>query len=443
MAVALLILLPRVAGGQSDGAQIPAPPVSGATPVQTIDDVLASARTSNARLPVPAMDLAVARERVSEARAERWLKVAVEGDFIYAPPNGYDPALTNAGESRLQAVARQQIYDGGARRAAVARSEAEVDIAAARYRVAEKDLELEVRNRYAEWIQADTEADARRDGIGRLQRYRTSLESRRASGQAVGADILKIDVRLATEQASLVDAIGRREAARIALNVLAGREPGDALALAPLAAPVPSAAPIPVDPEAAPEVREAAAETRAADADLLTARAERKPHLSLTADAGFLGSDTSRLVPGDLLAMDRNATFGDRVRRDAGYSLGLFFSWPVWDAGGVRSRIRQAEMRLQSTRLNAAFRRREVSRQWAQAQATLGSVWEQIRILSGAAPASRDSYLDAESRYRGGAATSLEVLDAYAASIESAVKLSDALSRYRIAQALLLRWGTP
>jgi outer membrane protein TolC len=201
------------------------------------------------------MDLAVAREKVSEARAERWLKVAVEGDFIYAPPNGYDPALTNAGEFRLQAVARQQIYDGGARRAAIAKSEADVDAAGARYRVVEKDLELEVRNRFAEWIQADTEAAARRDGIERLQRYRTSLESRRASGQAVGADILKIDVRLATEQASLVDAIGRREAAQIALNALAGREPGAPLSLMPLPAPAAPAAAAAVDPEAAPEVR--------------------------------------------------------------------------------------------------------------------------------------------------------------------------------------------
>ena len=55
----------------------------------------------------------------------------------------------------------------------------------------------------------------------------------------------------------------------------------------------------------------------------------------------------------------------------------------------------------------------------------------------------RDAYLEAESRYRGGAATSLEVIDAYAASIEATVRLSDAVSRYRISRALAERWGTP
>jgi len=60
-----------------------------------------------------------------------------------------------------------------------------------------------------------------------------------------------------------------------------------------------------------------------------------------------------------------------------------------------------------------------------------------------AAPAAKDAWLEAESRYRGGTTTSLEVLDSYGSAIDAAVRLSDAASRYRIAQALLTRWGTP
>jgi outer membrane protein TolC len=50
---------------------------------------------------------------------------------------------------------------------------------------------------------------------------------------------------------------------------------------------------------------------------------------------------------------------------------------------------------------------------------------------------------DPESRYRGGAATSLEVLDAYASAVDAAVRLSEAISRYRIAQSVVLRWSQP
>ena len=64
-------------------------------------------------------------------------------------------------------------------------------------------------------------------------------------------------------------------------------------------------------------------------------------------------------------------------------------------------------------------------------------------ILSRAVPDARDSYIDAQSRYRGGAATALEVLDAHAAAVEAAVRRSDAIARYRVADAVSLRWGTP
>ena len=148
-------------------------------------------------------------------------------------------------------------------------------------------------------------------------------------------------------------------------------------------------------------------------------------------------------MPNDLLATDPNANFADRVRRDAGYSAMLAFSWNVFDFGAIRARIRQAELKLASARQNVVFQTLDARRQRAQAEATLANVREQIRILSDAAPAARDSYLEAESRYRGGAATSLEVLDAYAAAVDAVVKRADALSRYRIAQALLLRWSTP
>lgn len=408
----------------------------------SLEDALVAARAANARLPIAALDLTIAREKASEARAERWLKVAVEGDFIYAPPNGYDPAITNAGEERLQVVGRQTLYDGGSRRAAVARADADVETASARHRIAEKDLELEVRSRYYELLQSAAEVEARRAGIERLEAYRTSLESRKAAGLGVGADLLKIDVRLAAEKASIVDAEGRRDSARLSLNDSMGRDPEAALAVVSLSEPaVAPATATPVD--SLPEIEEAVSQEKGAAADVEAARAEKKPHLSLSADVGFLGSDTSRLVPADLLTRDPHANFGDRFRRDAGYSAGLFLSWPVWDLGAIRSRIREAELRLESARRNIDLQRREVRRQRAQAQSTMQSLSEQIRILSQAAPTARDSYLDAQSRYRGGATTALEVLDAYSSAVDGQVRLSEAVLRYRIAQAVALRWSLP
>ena len=409
----------------------------------TLEEALSEAHAANARLPLPAYDVAIAREKRSEARADRWLRVAVEGDFIYAPPSGYDPVVTNLGEFKLQAVGRQPIYDGGARRGAVARAEAELDSAAGRYRIAEKDLVLDVTSRYMELLSAQEEASARREGISRLESYRTLLRSRQASGQAVAADRLKTEVRLAAEQANVLEAEKRAADARLALNDLMGREPRAALEIAPLPVPDVPLAAAPTDAAEVPEVVSARAEARAADAALAIARAERKPHLDLAADFGFWGSDTSRLVPLGLKLANPDATFSDRIRRDVGYSISLFFSWPIFDFGTIRARIAQADLTLRQAQQKVEVARRDAHLKWEQARSTIDILQREIDLLSRAAPAARDASLEAESRYRGGAATSLEVLDAYASAIDSAVRLSDAMSRYRIARALLSRWGTP
>jgi outer membrane protein TolC len=75
--------------------------------------------------------------------------------------------------------------------------------------------------------------------------------------------------------------------------------------------------------------------------------------------------------------------------------------------------------------------------------AGLANLYRQIEVLSRAVPDARDSYLEAESRYRGGAATALEVLDAYATSVDGAVRLAQAVGQYRLARAVQIRWGGP
>ena len=412
--------------------------------IVTLEEALTRARAANARLPIPAFEVSIARERHNEARAERWLRVAVEGDFIYAPPSGYDPVVTNSGEFRLQAIARQHLYDGGARRSAVDRAEAEVAAAGQRYRIEEKDLELEVTSRYNEILAAEQESAARREGIARLESYTTALKSRKASGQPVAPDILKTEVRLASEQASLLEAEKRAVDARLELNDRMGLEPDAALRVAPLP---------PLDPsrglgepapwEETPDVAAARADAKMAEAAAAIARAERKPHLDLQADVGFWGSDTSRWIPGDLKAADPNATFADRVRRDAGYSASLTLVWPVFDFGAIKARIAQADLALREATQKVEVARRDARLKWFQAKSAMETLAREVDLLSRSAPAARDALLDAESRYRGGAATSLEVLDAYASAVDAAVRLADATARFRIARALASRWGTP
>jgi outer membrane protein TolC len=405
----------------------------------TLEEALAEARAANARLPVAALSVDIANERTREARAEKWLKVAVSGDFIY--PSGYDPILTNLGESRLQVGMRQPIYDGGALRAAEAKAEAQAAAAGARYRISREDVDLEVRTAFSEVLEVEDEIAAQREGLERLRSYRLSVRSRQAEGQGVTADLLRTDVRVAGAEADLIDAERRLDEARMTLNDLIGREPAAPLRLAPLPPPEP-----PAEGEAeawnrAPELTESLALTKSAVADLKVADAERRPHLLAAADVGFLGSDTTHLIPPDLEASNADANFLDRAWRDFGFSLGLYLYFPLWDTGGYRARVLQAQQAVDQARAGEVAARRLARLNWERAHAALKRIYEQIRILSKAAPDARDSYLEAESRYRGGAATSLEVLDAYSAAVDARLRLADAVKRFRVAQALEIRWG--
>jgi outer membrane protein TolC len=418
--------------------------MAGAQQPVTLEEALDEARATNARLPLPALDVSAANEKRNEARAARWLKVALDGDFILSPPSGYDPVVTNLGEERIQVVGRQPLYDGGALKAAMQRAEADLAGAGARYRQAVRDVELEVRSRFAEILEAESEVQVRRDGIERLRTYRVSLQSRRAAGQGVTADLLKTDVRVASEEANVLEAERRQGESRLALNDLMGRDPTAPLDLAPLPPPSPPEGQAGEPWATTPELEAAEAGVRSAEADIAATAAERKPHLFLTADFGLWGSDTWHAVPPDVrLAYAPNATFGDRLRRDAGYSFSLFFSWPLWDTGGYQARKAEAGIALEQARRRVEIERRASRLQWQQASTALGNLYRQIELLSRAAPDARDSYLEAESRYRGGAASALEVLDAYAASVDAAVRLAQAVGQYRVARAVQLRWGGP
>lgn len=409
------------------------PAAAAAQAALSLDDVLREAHAANARLPIRAYELTIARERASEAQAERWLKVALEGDFAYAPANGYDPTLTNLGEARLQAVAHQPIYAGGALKAGATRAQADVEAAGARYRIAEKDLELEARSRFAELAAARTEIRVRRESRDRLDSYRSLLRGRQASGQGVAADVRKTEVRIALEDAEVADAEQKEEEARLDLNGLMGRDPTAPLEIQ---APDVPGAPLAESTEAwesAPEIAAAGAEARAAEAEAAIAHAERRPHVSLGGDLGFWTSDTTHL----------DSDFWDRLWRDRGYSFGLVLSVPLWDTGAIKARVAQADLALQQSRAELEADRRDARLAYAQASAAARNLYRQIEILSRAVPDARDSYLEMESRYRGGAATSLEVLDASDAAVEASVRLIDVTARYRVARAVAARWSTP
>jgi|GEM_PF-505815 len=453
-------------------------PVSAAEPPSsgtiTLDQALALARGNNARLPVAALDVRIADQSRAEALSRRKIRLGIEGDLSIAPRGGYDPAASDLGQDRLQAVAERPLYDGGRLAAEERRAGARADAARAQYRQAEADVELEVRTRYAELLAARREAAVREDGLKRLRSYLDLLASRGAAGQPIESDLLRGRLRAASEDAARQAALDHADRARSELNTLMGRPPSAPLDPAPLPPPTaPSTAAAPADasepaPSAEaqaeppsggtggtataggseggaaprlPEVAIALHEVDAARAGLEATRAEHRPTLSLRADAGLWGTDTTRLVPPDLRAGDPNAGALDRLDRDLGLSVTLDLAWPLFDSGGRQARQAQAQLALDRARQRVVAEQTAARRDLTVATDARARAYARLEILRQAMPQARDAYLDATSRYLGGAASYLDVVDAFDASIATGVEEAQATLDYYLAEAQVIRWG--
>jgi OMF family outer membrane factor len=398
----------------------------GAQAPLNLDDALREAHAANAQLPLAAFETRIASAMLREAQGALGPRFSLDGDL-----HGGSPAAYAANDGRLQLMAEQPIYDGGGLRAGVAMQRALAGASQARYRQAEKDLDFAVRVGFAQLLELDSVLSVRTEGIARLESYRAAIEARRAAGEGVSGDLLRTQVQLGQAEADLADAARQRDLARLALNDLLGRDPNAPLTLAAQA--MPSAPPPDTVADVwsgAPEVRQAEARVAAARSGTMLAAAERRPQLNLLVNAGTQSAFG-------------NAGSAFNNGQGQGVEFLLSFSWPLLDAGGYRARRDQARLQLAAAEAGEVAERRQARLAWAAARAELTARDREVETRWRTAATALDSYLSSESLYRGGAATALEVLDAYGIWITASEAVAGAVLSYRVAEAQLERWGTP
>ena len=403
----------------------------------TLEQALAEAAAHNARLPVAEMDVAASQQQEVAARGALLPRLSVESTLQVAPPDlsyGTGGAASFAGEERLQIVGRETLYDGGALRAGVTGAESQVRSSRAAFRVAQKDLELDVRTRFSELLKAQEDLGSREQGLDRLRSYLATVRERQAAGEGLQADVIKTQARLASEQADAEEARRKLRQAQLQLNDLLGRDPGAPLVAASLPAPQPPP-PQAESWQQVPDLAQVQADQAAAEANVGVARSGRRPHVDLLADAGLLGGGFANDVP--------SSSFGGRLRNDVGASLTVSISLPFLDFGIYQGQLGQAQARAEQARRRVVMQSREARLRWTAAQEDLVRWYRQVQFRQQALPLARDAYVVAESLYRGGSGTALEVLDAFSNLIAASQSYTDAVLSYRVAEATALRWGTP
>jgi len=400
------------------------PAAARAQEVVDIEEALREARVHNARLPVAAFDTSMAEAGVREASGRLWPSVGVGGHLHGGAPSRYA-----SGDGRLQLLLDVPLYAGGALRADVRRARADRAVTSARYRVAVRDVDLEVRLRFTQALALQDEIALRRRGLERLGRYVDLIGARQRSGEPVTGDLLKARVRRERQQADLEVARRGFADAMLELEDLLGREPGDSLVLAPLPEPAPPGAAGERPWEEAPDVRAAVSAEKSAAASIDAVRADRRPHLDLALNAG-----TEPVIGGSFEAPLNTG-------RGSGAEVTLTLAWPLWDNGVYSGRLQAAQLASRKAQAESEVARRQARLGWTRARAELDHLYREIGVRRRAVPSAEDAWLQMESLYRGGDATSLEVLDAFDEWVQAGLDALGATLEYRAAAARALRWG--
>ena len=244
-------------------------------------------------------------------------------------------------------------------------------------------------------------------------------------GEVPAIDLSRARLQLATRLDERAQAQASATIATETLRFLTGLEASATLMVESLETLAPSPGEIetilPGLPAERPEFTQIEAQRRAANEEGKIARAERRPSVFYTLNAGM---DTNSLQPSIL-------------NRHSGGAAFLTLSIPVFDWGISRSKERQAQYRAQTFDIQRQLFERNVTQQLESARALAAAARQRAQIASGAIADAQQNAATSVARYRAGESLILEVTDAQNLLTAQHQSLYQAIYEYRIGLARL------
>jgi outer membrane protein len=413
---------------------------AGQTPSQSpgqlgLDEVIRLANAQVSGLRQAQLNERVAEEDVRQARAAFLPKVTAPLDYIYTSPSLGLPR----GEPRVQSyIANNAVGEyqallsvggdidlSGRLRATLARSRALLDAARAGTEVAQRALRQATVEAYYGLALAAAERRAAEQNLAAAREFEHITSLLLSGGEVASVDLTRAQLQTNQREGELEQARAAEEVGAAALRVFVGYEQARAIAAADLSTLTP--APGEVERFAAetirrrPEFAQFEAQERAAEQDVLVARADRRPQLSYTLNGGF---DTDSLRP-------------PRLREHTGVSAALNLSVPVFDWGASKSRERQARVRLQLAQNERAQAERGFAQEFNAARVQALSASARIRLASEGVGLAESNLNTSIARYRAGEAQIVEVTDAQTTLAAQRLAFFQALFDYQLALARL------
>jgi outer membrane protein TolC len=411
---------------------------SGAAPLTlTLQDALQRARLNDPQYRQALTDLGLAREDHVQARAALLPGVNYNNSFIYTEGTGLPPAncpvtgcptkfIANNGvhEYISQANAHEAISLTGV--ADYARSSALLAQSRAKAEIAQRGLVVTVTQHYYGLIVSQRKYANAQRAAAEAHNFLDVSRKLEHGGEVAHADAIKAQIQAQQRERDLREAALDMEKSRLDLAVLLFPDFNQDFAVVDdLQTPEPL--PSFPDVEAAgkknnPELRAALSALTAANREVTAAWGGLLPSLSIDY---FYGIDSNKV-----------AIRSDGVR-NLGYSVVAGLQIPIFSWGSDRSKLKQAELRRDQSRVELSFAQRQLLSHLRQFYTEAEASLSEMESLASSAELAADSMRLTTLRYQAGESTVLEVVDAQNTLTQARNAYDDGQARFRVAVANL------
>ena len=396
----------------------------------TLDDAMQRAKANSQQLLSADIAARIAREDRVQARAALLPTLNWENGFVYTQPNGTDTGVFVANNGPRvyinQATVHADVYSP-AKRADYQIAIAGEAVARARVEIAQRGLAATVVQNYYAMISAARHFANAQRSVQESAQFLDVTRKQEEGGEAAHSDVVKAQIEANNRQRDLREAQLAIDKARIGFAVFlfpdfrqdfSVVDDLDTLAVLPAFPEIEALA-----QKNNPEIRAAEATVTQGTFGIKSARAGLLPTVSLDY---FFGLQANQYAI--------HNQFGDN---NLGSSVVAGVTVPVWNWGAVRSKVRQAELRLQQARVDLSFTQRQLLANLNSFYLEAAAAGTQTASLKQSLDLAEESLKLTLLRYQAGEVTVLEVVDAQRTVVDARNAYDDGKARYRVALAAL------
>jgi outer membrane protein TolC len=409
--------------------------------VVTLQDALDRAKQNDTTFQAATADAASASEDRTQAKASMLPTISYSTQYLgNSPtpnnvlPNGRFVSLDGTKMYRAWGIAHEDLSANVVLGTTLHRAQAAEVAAQAKLEVAKRGLTVTVTKDYYALVTAQRKYATAQQAAQQAQRFLTTTQQQQQLGQVARADAIKAEIAFQQQQQAFRDALIAMDNARLSLAVLLFPTLNENFTVVDDLTAAPALPTFNDVREMAvrnnPDVAAADATLRAAGYDVQTAKNAFYPALSIE---GVYGIEANEFALHSIV-LDR-PDVGEIPT--LGYFLTVNLTVPVWDWGGMRAKMHQAQTKQRQAQVTLSQTQRQLMANlysmYNESQAAKASVDELQRVAELAAESLRLTSL----RYEAGESTALEVVDAQNTLVQARNAADDAQVRYRVALAEL------